>query len=74
MGILEKVENGRVYTFEGNSGDSCQEKSYPIGWYEIWGMVCWRIIKVYQHVVNILCHGDYYIYCRLQETRQSIKV
>lgn len=36
-GIVEKVENGRVYTIEGNSGDSCQERSYPIGWYEILG-------------------------------------
>lgn len=25
-GIVEKVESGRVYTIEGNSGDACQEK------------------------------------------------
>lgn len=36
-GIVEKVENGRVYTVEGNSGDSCRENSYPIGYYEILG-------------------------------------
>ncbi|MCH5296705.1 MAG: CHAP domain-containing protein [Ruminococcus sp.] len=36
-GIVEKVENGRVYTIEGNSNDSSQEKSYPIGYYEILG-------------------------------------
>ena len=37
VGIVERVENGRVYTVEGNSGDQCREKSYPIGWYEIYG-------------------------------------
>ncbi len=36
-GIVEKVENGRVYTIEGNSGDSCRQKSYPVGYYEILG-------------------------------------
>jgi hypothetical protein len=36
-GIVEKVEDGRVWTIEGNSGDSCREKSYPIGYYEILG-------------------------------------
>ncbi len=36
-GIVEKVEGGRVYTIEGNSNDSCQENSYPIGHYEILG-------------------------------------
>ncbi len=37
VGIVEKVENGRVYTIEGNSGDSCRERSYPVGYYEILG-------------------------------------
>ena len=37
VGIVEKVENGRVYTIEGNSGDSCRQRSYPLGWYEIYG-------------------------------------
>ncbi len=36
-GIVEKVENGRVYTVEGNSGDSCRQRDYPIGYYEILG-------------------------------------
>lgn len=39
-GIVEKVENGRVYTIEGNSGDSCKENSYPVGHYEIYGYAC----------------------------------
>ena len=30
VGIVAKVENGRVYTIEGNSGDSCREQSYPL--------------------------------------------
>ena len=37
VGIVEKVENGRVHTVEGNSGDSCRQNSYPIGYYEIYG-------------------------------------
>lgn len=37
VGIVEKVENGRVYTIEGNSGDACQQNSYPIGYFEILG-------------------------------------
>ena len=37
VGIVEKVENGRIYTIEGNSGDSCRQKSYPMGYYEILG-------------------------------------
>ena len=36
-GIVEKVENGFVYTVEGNSGDSCRENRYAIGHYEIYG-------------------------------------
>lgn len=37
VGIVEKVENGRVYTVEGNSNDRCVSKSYPVRWYEIYG-------------------------------------
>lgn len=37
VGIVEKVENGRVYTVEGNSGDKCCQRSYPVGYYEIYG-------------------------------------
>ena len=36
-GIVEKVEGGRVYTVEGNSGDSVRINSYPVGYYEIYG-------------------------------------
>ena len=37
VGIVQKVEDGRVYTVEGNSGDSCKQCSYPVGYYEILG-------------------------------------
>lgn len=37
VGIVEKVENGRVYTIEGNSNDLCQEKNYDINSTEIQG-------------------------------------
>ena len=37
VGIVEKVENGRVYTIEGNTSDSCARRSYPVGYYEILG-------------------------------------
>ena len=37
VGIAEKVENGRIYTVEGNSGDSVRQNSYPVGYYEIYG-------------------------------------
>ncbi len=37
VGIVEKVEDGIVYTVEGNSGDSCRENRYSIGHYEIYG-------------------------------------
>ena len=37
VGIVEKVENGRVYTIEGNSDDSVYQNRYPIGYYEIYG-------------------------------------
>ncbi len=40
VGIVEKVENGTVYTVEGNSGDSCRQNSYPVGYYEILGYGC----------------------------------
>lgn len=36
-GIVQKVENGIVYTVEGNSGDSCRINQYPVGHYEILG-------------------------------------
>ena len=37
VGIVEKCENGIVYTVEGNSGDSCRQNQYPVGHYEILG-------------------------------------
>ena len=37
VGIVEKVETGRVYTIEGNTSDSCRQRSYPVGYYEILG-------------------------------------
>lgn len=37
VGIVQKVENGIVYTIEGNSGDSCRINQYPVGYYEILG-------------------------------------
>ncbi len=40
VGIVERVENGVVYTVEGNSGDSCRQRSYNVGHYEIWGYGC----------------------------------
>lgn len=40
VGIVERVENGVVYTVEGNSGDSCRQNTYSVGHYEIWGYGC----------------------------------
>ena len=42
VGIVEKCENGIVYTIEGNSGDSCRQNQYPVGHYEIlgYGILC----------------------------------
>lgn len=37
VGIVEKVENGIVYTIEGNSDDTCRRRSYSVGHYEIFG-------------------------------------
>ena len=37
VGIVEKCENGIVYTIEGNSGDSCRQGQYSVGYYEILG-------------------------------------
>ena len=30
VGLVEKVENGRIYTIEGNSKDECRRRDYPI--------------------------------------------
>lgn len=37
VGIVEKVENGYVYTVEGNSSDTCRQNRYAVGYYEIFG-------------------------------------
>ena len=37
VGIVEKVENGRVHTVEGNSGDMCRENSCPVGSAVVYG-------------------------------------
>ena len=37
VGIVEKVENGMVYTIEGNSDDTCRRRCYSVGHYEILG-------------------------------------
>lgn len=37
VGIVERCENGTVYTVEGNSGDSCRQRSYPVGSSVIYG-------------------------------------
>lgn len=37
VGIVEKCENGVVYTVEGNSGDACRQRSYPVGSSVIYG-------------------------------------
>ncbi len=37
VGIVASVENGHVITVEGNSGDTCREKKYAVGYHEILG-------------------------------------
>lgn len=37
VGIVQRTENGIVYTVEGNSGDACRERQYSVGHYEILG-------------------------------------
>ena len=37
VGIVEKCENGVVYTVEGNSGDACRQKQYAVGSSVIYG-------------------------------------
>ena len=37
VGIVQKVEDGYVYTIEGNTSDSCAQRKYRIGYYEILG-------------------------------------
>ena len=37
VGIVKKVEKGKVYTIEGNSKDECREKSYQLNSKSIFG-------------------------------------
>lgn len=39
VGIVERVENGTIYTVEGNSGspDAVRQQNYPVGWRQIRG-------------------------------------
>ena len=45
VGIVERVENGRVYTIEGNSNDMVRRNSYPIGYGEILGYGAWNVTE-----------------------------
>ncbi len=46
-GIVWKVEDGIIYTVEGNSGDSCRVNQYPGGiTMRFWGTVWWPINSV----------------------------
>ena len=40
VGIVEKCENGVVYTVEGNSGDACRQNQYTVGSSFIYGYGC----------------------------------
>ena len=37
VGIVEKCENGVVYTVEGNSGDACRQNQYTVGSSSLYG-------------------------------------
>lgn len=37
VGIVEKCENGMVYTVEGNSSDAVRQRNYPVGYDSIMG-------------------------------------
>ena len=40
VGIVEKCEDGVVYTIEGNSGNACKRQHYPVGSKKIFGYGC----------------------------------
>ena len=40
VGIVERVEGSRIYTVEGNSGDTCRQNSYPMDSPVIYGFGC----------------------------------
>ena len=37
VGIVESCDGRYVHTIEGNSSNLCRRKTYPVGWYEIYG-------------------------------------
>jgi len=37
IGIVERVENGIIYTIEGNANDSCIENSYSACFFPVYG-------------------------------------
>lgn len=37
VGIVEKTENGTVYTVEGNASNTCAQRHYPVGSQDIYG-------------------------------------
>lgn len=39
VGVVERVENGRVYTIEGNSGHAVKARSYSLNASDIWGYI-----------------------------------
>lgn len=37
VGIVESCDGRYVHTIEGNSSNLCRRRTYPVGWYEIYG-------------------------------------
>ena len=46
VGIVEKVEDGFVYTIEGNSDDACKQRRYSSSYYEIYGYGCLCFVDI----------------------------
>ena len=47
VGIVEKCENGVVYTVEGNSGDACRQNQYSVGTVAIILCVIWSAVWLF---------------------------
>lgn len=62
-GIVERVENGVVYTVEGNSGDSCRENHYPVGYYEILGYGILNLCPGIRRISMGLVSGLFFFCC-----------
>lgn len=54
VGIVEKCDNGIVYTIEGNFSDSCRQKQYPVGYYQM--------LKVCVKIPRLDCNPKFHIY------------